>query len=315
MTNVSTVSRQATVPVPNAAGCRHAPVLNALTIDVEDYYQVSGFEGCVDRANWGEFESRVEASTGRILAALDRAGVRATFFVLGWVAEHRPALVRAVHAAGHEIGCHSHWHRLVYQQTPAAFREDLRRARDTLQDLTGAAVTAYRAPSFSITRRSLWALDVLIEEGFTVDSSIFPTHHDRYGLAGAPLRPHRIVRPAGTIVEFPMPVCRRLGYPLPVGGGGYFRLYPYAVTRLGLRAINADGRPFAAYLHPWEFDPDQPRLRPGLLRAFRHYVNLHRTGARLARLLQDFRLGTMSDALAALREGGDLETWDPTSAA
>jgi polysaccharide deacetylase family protein (PEP-CTERM system associated) len=306
---------QATVKVPGVSAPRHARPVNALTVDVEDYYHVSGFEGCVDRARWGEFESRIEASTGRVLDALARAGVRATFFVLGWVAEHHPAAVRAVHAAGHEVGCHSYWHRLVYDQTPAAFRADLRRARDTLQDLTGDAVTAYRAPSFSVTRRSLWALDVLIEEGFTLDSSIYPTHHDRYGLAGAPLRPHRIRRPAGTVVEFPLPVCRRLGYPLPVGGGGYFRLYPYAVTRLGLRAINAEGRPFAAYVHPWEFDPGQPRLKPGRLRAFRHYVNLHRTEARLARLLRDFRLGTISDALAALREGGELETWDLTSVA
>jgi len=310
---VSTTISQTTVTTRQRVGDRRAAVLNALTVDVEDYYHVSGFEGCVDRARWGEFESRIEASTGRILNALARAGVRATFFVLGWVAEHRPAVVRAIQEAGHEVGCHSYWHHLVYQQTPAAFREDLCRARNTLEDLTGAPVTAYRAPSFSVTRRSLWALDVLIEEGFLLDSSIYPTHHDRYGLAGAPLRPHRIVRPAGALVEFPMPVCRGLGYPLPVGGGGYFRLYPYALTRLGLRAINAEGRPFAAYVHPWEFDPDQPRLRPGWARAFRHYVNLRRTEGRLDRLLRDFPLGTISDALAALRRAGDLETWDLTS--
>jgi polysaccharide deacetylase family protein (PEP-CTERM system associated) len=310
---VSTTISQTTVTARQRVGDRRAAVLNALTVDVEDYYHVSGFEGCVDRARWGEFESRVEASTGRILDALARAGVRATFFVLGWVAEHRPAVVRAIQEAGHEVGCHSYWHRLVYQQTPAAFREDLCRARNILEDLTGAPVTAYRAPSFSVTRRSLWALDVLIEEGFLLDSSIYPTHHDRYGLAGAPLRPHRIVRPAGVLVEFPMPVYRGLGYPLPVGGGGYFRLYPYAVTRLGLRAINAEGRPFAAYVHPWEFDPDQPRLRPGWARAFRHYVNLRRTEGRLARLLHDFPLGTISEALAALRRRGNLETWDLTS--
>src|SRR5262249_9650874 len=161
------------------------------------------------------------------------------------------------------------------------FRDDLRRARDLLENLTGAAVRAYRAPSFSITRRSLWALDILIEEGFTTDSSIYPTHHDRYGIAGTPLSPHRIRRPAVETWRFPMPVSRRLGYPLPVGGGGYFRLYPYAFTRHALRAINREGRPFVVYLHPWELDPAQPRLNPGRVRAFRHYVNLHRTEERL----------------------------------
>jgi polysaccharide deacetylase family protein (PEP-CTERM system associated) len=305
---------QTTVPGRPHPSMRRAPVLNALTIDVEDYYHVCGFESIVDRAHWGDFESRIEFSTSKILDLLERTGVRATFFVLGWVAEHYPGLVRTIHAAGHEVGCHSYWHRLIYQQTPAEFRADLRRGRRVLEDATGTAVTAYRAPTFSITRRSLWALDALLEEGFVLDSSIFPTHHDRYGLAGAPLRPHRIVRPAGTLLEFPMPVYRGLGYPLPIGGGGYFRLYPYWLTRHGLAALNATGRPFAAYLHPWELDPAQPRLRPGRLRAFRHYVNLHRTEERLARLLRDFRLGTLSDALADLQSHGDLETWDPTAA-
>jgi polysaccharide deacetylase family protein (PEP-CTERM system associated) len=292
-----------------------APILNALTVDVEDYYHVAGFEGIVDRSRWGNFESRIEASTGKVLDVLERAGVRATFFVLGWVAEHYPGVVRTIHGAGHEVGCHSYWHRLIYSQTAADFRDDLRRGRDVLEDITGTPVTAYRAPTFSITRRSLWALDVLIEEDFTVDSSIFPTHHDRYGLAGAPLAPHRLACPAGTLVEFPMPVHAGLGYPLPVGGGGYFRLYPYALTRHLLRGINAAGRPFAAYLHPWELDPGQPRLRPGRLRAFRHYVNLHRTESRLRRLLDDFRLGTLSDALAKLRERDELPAWDLTSVA
>ncbi|HJT78402.1 MAG TPA: XrtA system polysaccharide deacetylase [Gemmataceae bacterium] len=293
---------------------RREPPLNALTVDVEDYYHVSGFEGRVRRADWDRFESRVVGSTGKILAALGAAGVRATFFVLGWVAEKHPGLVRAIAAAGHEVGCHSFWHRLVYEQTPAAFRADLRRGRAAVEDALGEPVTLYRAPSFSVTRRSLWALDVLLDEGFRVDSSIYPTLHDRYGLPGAPLRPHRIARPAGEIIEFPMAVYRGLGYPLPVGGGGYFRLYPYWCTRHGLRAINAEGRPFAAYLHPWELDPGQPRLAAPPLRAFRHYVNLRRTAPRLERLLRDFRLGTISDALAALRECGELETWDLAAA-
>jgi polysaccharide deacetylase family protein (PEP-CTERM system associated) len=286
-------------------------MLNALTIDVEDYYHVSGFECCVGRARWDDFEPRVEGSTRRLLDLLDEAGVRATFFVLGWVAERRPALVRAIRAAGHEVGCHSHLHRLVYEQTPAEFRADLRRARGVLQDTLGEPVTAYRAPSFSVTARSLWALDVLAEEGVRIDSSIYPTHHDRYGIPGTPLEPHALERAAGTLWEFPPPVWRVCGYPLPAGGGGYFRLYPYALTRHALRAINAAGRPFAVYLHPWEFDPDQPRLRPGRLAAFRHYVNLHRTGGRLVRLLRDFALDTLSAALDAWRPVGHVSNVPP----
>jgi polysaccharide deacetylase family protein (PEP-CTERM system associated) len=275
-------------------------MFNALTVDVEDYYHVSGFEAFIDRSEWENFPSRIATGTDRILAALERAGVRATFFVLGWVAEHQPAVVRSIQAEGHEIGCHSFWHRLVYQQTPAEFRADLRRARDVLQDVTGTAVTAYRAPSFSITPRSAWALDVLIEEGFTADSSVYPTRHDRYGWPGSPLRPYRIVRPSGALLEFPMPVYQRFGYPLPVGGGGYLRLYPYSLTRHSLRAINAEGRPFAVYVHPWELDPDQPRLRTSVLRGFRHYVNLHRTEERLTALLRDFRFGTLTEALGEM---------------
>jgi succinoglycan biosynthesis protein ExoA len=298
-----------------AATSKRAPLLNALTIDVEDYYHVSAFETCVKRSDWEHFESRVAGSTQRILDILDAVSVRATFFVLGWVAERHPELVRAIHAAGHEVGCHGYWHHLIYEQTPADFREDLCRARDAIQDVVGERVSAYRAPSFSITPRSLWALDILIEEGFTIDSSIYPTYHDRYGMAGTPLEPHRVERPAGEIWEFPLAVYRCLGYPLPIGGGGYFRLYPYAFTRHGLRAINAQGRPFVTYLHPWELDPEQPRLAPGRLKAARHYVNLQRTEARLGRLLRDFPLGTLSEALAQFDDRGTLTTHDLRRAA
>jgi succinoglycan biosynthesis protein ExoA len=298
-----------------AAPATGQPILNALTVDVEDYFQVSGFERVVDREQWDRFAPRVVANTERILALLDNAGVRATFFVLGWVAVRHPGLVRAIQNAGHEIGCHSYWHRLIYQQTPAEFREDLCLARDAIQDVTGTPVTAYRAPSFSITRQSLWALDILIEEGFQIDSSIYPTHHDRYGIAGAPAEPHWINRPAGQLWEFPMPIYRCLGYPLPVGGGGYFRLYPYALTRHGLRTVNAAGRPFVFYLHPWEVDPEQPRLPASRLRKFRHYVNLHRTETRLAQLLRDFRLGTLTDVTTMLHGRATTPTWDLAPAA
>ena len=289
---------------------RTATVLNALTIDVEDFYQVSAFEHCIDRARWHEHESRVAIGTHKILDILDRAGVRATFFVLGWVADRDPELVRSIRAAGHEIASHGYWHRLIYRQTPEEFRDDVRRSRDLLEDIVGESVTAYRAPSFSITRRNLWALDVLIEEGFRLDTSIYPTYHDRYGIAGAPLEPHEIVRPVGTIWEFPGTVWRGLGYPLPVGGGGYFRLYPYWLTRHCLGAVNRADRPFATYLHPWELDPEQPRMQGGQLRSFRHYVNLHCTAERLVRLLRDFPMGTLSEAFDRWWNKRTVETWD-----
>lgn len=292
------VARPESVPFPGTS------LVNALTVDVEEYFQVSGFEGHIPRSEWDQLESRVVEATQWVLDILGHAGVRGTFFVLGWVAERHPELVRAIHKDGHEIGSHGYEHRLIYEQTPRQFRSDVRLSREILQDILGEAVTAYRAPSFSITRESLWALDVLIEEGFAFDSSIYPTRHDRYGLPGAPLQPHCLHRPAGEIWEFPPPVWLVCGYPVPVGGGGYLRLYPYALTRGGLRAINAAGRPFAVYLHPWELDPDQPRFRPGRLRAFRHYVNLGKTARRLTRLLRDFRFGPLTESLVEWHDGG-----------
>jgi polysaccharide deacetylase family protein (PEP-CTERM system associated) len=297
--------RTMTLPLPAIVPLSLSPSpapLNALTVDVEDYYHVSGFDHMVSRTGWDDFAPRVVNSTQKILDILETADARATFFVLGWVAERRPRLVRAIRERGHEVGCHGHWHRLVYEQTPQQFRADLRRARSAIESAGGGLPTAYRAPSFSITSRSAWAFEVLAEEGLTLDSSVYPTHHDRYGLPGSPLGPHRLETASGGLWEFPPPVWRCLGYPLPVGGGGYFRLYPYALTRLALRRINGACRPFAAYLHPWELDPEQPRLRPGLARAFRHYVGLRRTEGRLRRLLRDFRLGTLSEALAAWQQ-------------
>ena len=282
-------------PAPSTSSA----LVNAITIDVEDYYHVTAFEKLAPPGTWDRFESRVVASTERVLRIFDDANVRGTFFVLGWVAERFPALVRTIHRAGHEVGCHSYWHRRIYTLTPEEFRADLCQARDVLQDILSERVTAFRAPTFSIVRESLWALDILIEEGFAIDSSIYPTRHDRYGIPGTTLEPYRVDRPRGSLVEFPAAVWQVLGYPLPVGGGGYFRLYPYALTRRGLRAVNAAGRPFTTYLHPWEFDPDQPRMPVGRLQRFRHYVNLPRTGERLARLLRDFRFGTMAEAVAA----------------
>jgi polysaccharide deacetylase family protein (PEP-CTERM system associated) len=272
-------------------------VLNALTFDIEDYFHVANFDSAIPRWQWDVLESRVEGSTHKILDTLDQAATKATFFVLGWVADRHPCLVRAIQAAGHEIACHGYGHCLIYRQTPAEFRQDLRKARGVLEDITGTKVTAYRAPCFSITPQSLWALDSLIEEGFQIDSSIYPTRHDRYGLPGFIAGPICLQRPVGAIWEFPLPTRQTLGFPLPVGGGGYLRLYPYTFTAGALHAINATGRPFVTYLHPWEFDPQQPRIAVGRLQAFRHYVNLDRTPVRLAALLRDFRFAPLSEAL------------------
>lgn len=273
-------------------------VLNAMTVDVEDYYQVSAFEGVVDRRDWDHLPSRVEASTYRLLELFDRWNVKCTFFVLGWVARRFPQLVCDIDAAGHEIGSHSFWHRLVYLMSREEFREDLRLSRDVLQDLVGKPITLYRAPSFSITRRSLWALEVLAEEGFTQDSSVVPAWHDRYGVPGAEPRIHQIRTAAGSITEFPPSVAHVCGLRLPISGGGYFRFYPWSMTRHLLRAVNRrEQRPFVFYMHPWEVDPDQPRLPGSLVSRFRHYVNLGSTKSRLESLLASFSFGKLSDSV------------------
>jgi polysaccharide deacetylase family protein (PEP-CTERM system associated) len=274
-------------------------LLNAFTVDVEDYYQVTAFEKDVDRTQWGHYDSRVVANTQRILRLLERHNIRATFFVLGWIGRHQPSLVREIHRAGHEIGSHSFWHRLVYQQSPGEFRQDLRESRDVLQDAIGEPVRAHRAPSFSITRQSLWALEILVEEGFLMDSSVFPIRHDRYGIPGANPGIHPVSTPSGTLWEFPMSVVPFAGFTMPVGGGGYFRLYPLRWTLHLLSRINqACNRAFAFYVHPWELDPQQPRLRAGSrLSRVRHYVNLASTEKKLDVLLQRFRFGRLCDCI------------------
>ena len=239
-------------------------MLNALTIDVEDYFQVSGFERHVDRRDWDRYESRVVPNTYRLLSLLEEQQTQGTFFVLGWVAERFPELVRDIHRAGHEIGSHSYWHRLIYQLTPDEFRADLVHSRDVLEQITGEPVTAYRAPSFSITKDSLWALEILVEEGFDSDSSIYPIYHDRYGIPDAQPALHRLATKAGELWEFPASVLRVGRMNLPISGGGYFRLYPLPFTIRALRKVNRQlQRPFVFYAHPWEIDPTQPRLRVG----------------------------------------------------
>jgi len=274
-------------------------MINAFTIDVEDYYQVSGFERAIDRSTWGSFESRVVSNTQRLLELLARHEVRGTFFVLGWIAERFPQLVRDIVTSGHEVGSHSHWHRLVYEMTPRSFRHDLQSSVQAIEDACGQRVVQYRAPSFSITRRSLWALEILAEEGLKIDSSVFPVHHDRYGIPGAKASIHEIATAAGALVEFPPSIIKYGRFAVPVGGGGYFRLYPYSLSKCLIARINAvEKRPFMFYCHPWEVDPQQPRLAAGSrLGRFRHYVNLASTAAKLDRLLSDFRFGAIGDVL------------------
>ena len=276
---------------------------NALTIDVEDYFQVTAFEGVVGRDDWPAYPSRVENNTRRVMDLLDEYGLKGTFFVLGWVARRFPQLVREIFTNGHEVASHGYDHALVYKLSPEEFRQDLRRAKATLEDVTNRPVLGYRAPSYSITAKSLWALDILIDEGFVYDSSIFPIHHDTYGIPGAQRFPHVIRRENGTILEFPLTTLhmslpgRRMA--LPIAGGGYLRLLPAGMIHWGMRRINVvEGQPAVLYFHPWEIDPDQPRIRACLRSRFRHYVNLDLTEDKLRVLFKGLEFGSMSDVLS-----------------
>ncbi len=294
-TNAAQAGTVATAAARPAAA--QPPVINAMTVDVEDYFHVSVFDGVVPRHSWDGLESRVCANTERLLGIFNETGVSATFFVLGWVAERFPGLVKAIAAEGHEVASHGHGHRLVYDLTRTAFRDDVRRSKDLLESATGKPVFGYRAPSYSVTSRSLWALDVLIEEGFRYDASIFPIYHDRYGIPGSPRHPYLLQREY-TLLEAPGSTVRLGPFNLPVAGGGYFRILPYAWTRWGIRRLNTVERaPAIFYLHPWEIDPDQPRLPASTLGRFRHYRNLSKTEGRLRALLGDFQFSTMVTVL------------------
>jgi len=273
-------------------------MLNAFSIDVEDYYQVTGFEHRVARSEWEHHESRVVKNTRLLLEILREHDVRGTFFVLGWVANRFPHLVEEICAGGHELGSHGYWHRMVHDLTPTEFRQDLQQSKEVLERISGQAVVAYRAPSFSITRRSLWALGILAEEGFQVDSSIFPVRHDRYGMPNAATGPHCFVLPQGRLLEFPPSVLPLGRYRLPVAGGGYFRLLPKSVTSHAVRRCNREKSPFMFYIHPWELDPHQPRVHGvGWKARARHYVNLHSTETKLRWLLKQASFGSMSAVL------------------
>jgi len=275
---------------------------NALTVDVEDYFHVAALAPNIHRDSWASRESRVVGNTQKLLAIFEQFDVRGTFFVLGWVAERHPQLVRDIAARGHEIACHGYSHRLVYEQSPEEFYAETLRAKNLLEEITGSAVVGYRAASYSIVRESLWALDILVELGFAYDSSIFPVRHDRYGIPNAERVPHRLATLKGkTIVEWPLATARILGCRLPVAGGGYFRLLPYWLSRWGLASINRrELQPFIFYLHPWEVDPEQPRVSASWLSRFRHYTNLGKCEERLRRLLGEFRFGGARDGLVQL---------------
>jgi len=270
------------------------PLVNGMSVDVEDWFQVSAFEGHIDREQWPQIAWRVEANMDRILALFDRHQVKATFFTLGMIAERFPQLVDRIVSGGHELASHGWSHVRVTQQQPEEFRQDVERTRKTLEDLGGVAVQGYRAASYSIGRDNLWALDVLAEAGYRYSSSIYPIHHDLYGM---PEAPRFAFRPRGDdgILEVPVTTVALGEHKFPCGGGGYFRLFPYALSRWFIRRVNQrDGESAVFYFHPWELDPQQPRQTDISVKTrVRHYLNLTRTEARLDRLLGDFRWDRM----------------------
>jgi len=274
-------------------------ISNYLTIDVEDYFQVAAFEDIIDPSNWDAMEQRVVRNTEKVLTLLADHQTKATFFIVGWIAERYPQLVKTIHNQGHRIGAHSYWHRKIYDLTPEQFRADTHKVKSILEDIVGEPVLGYRAPSYSITGKSLWALDILKELGFAYDSSIFPIHHDTYGIPDAPRFAYRH---ANGLLEYPISTALLLGRKIPVSGGGYFRLFPYWFTRHALQTINhKEAKPFIFYLHPWELDPEQPRMQQArFLSRFRHYNQLQQTQSRFERLLKDFHFQAIEAAATGL---------------
>ena len=276
-------------------------IQNALTVDVEDYFQVSAFAGNINQKDWDSHPLRVENNTHKLLDMFDEYQIKATFFILGWVAERHTELVHEIAKRGHEVACHGYSHQLVYNQSAEVFQEETVRAKNILEDIIQQPVRGYRAASYSITEKSKWALDILAESGFIYDSSIFPVRHDRYGMPDTPEHPYRLETPAGhSIIEFPLSTAKIINYRLPIAGGGYFRLYPYWLSKMGLQQINRQHKPFIFYLHPWEIDPEQPRIDASWFSRFRHYNNLDKCEARLRNLMTDFQFGTTWEVLNTL---------------
>lgn len=302
-------------------------IINFLTIDVEEWFHVHALSNVVNSEDWECFEPKIEKTTHKILDLLDstegplhsasKSKQRATFFILGWIAEHYPALVKEIYARGHEVACHGYAHQCLFNQTPKKFKEDTKKSRKILEDLVGDKIIGYRAPTFSMTQKTLWALNILKEEGYQYDSSVFPILHDYYGIASAPRFPFLWDLTKGnpqiknlkkfptdflsshaqcSLFEFPISSIRLLGQNLPVGGGGYFRLYPYFLTKAFFKKINKKNKPFTFYIHPWELDPDIPRIcKAKKLSQFRTYINLEKAENRFRRLLSEFHFSTISD--------------------
>jgi polysaccharide deacetylase family protein (PEP-CTERM system associated) len=277
-------------------------VTHVLSVDVEDYFQVEAFAGVVSRDAWPRFPCRVVDNCHRLLDIFDCYNVRATFFTLGWVADRFPALVREIAGRGHELACHSFWHRKVDSLTPAEFRADTRQACDAIAQAASVDVIGYRAPTWSISSRSPWAFEILREEGFVYDSSIYPIRHDLYGTPGASRYPYAHPCEEGRpLLEFPPATARVAGMTFPAAGGGYLRILPLAYTKWVFHQFERANQPLVLYLHPWEIDPEQPRLRGPLKSRFRHYTNLQRTEGRLRALLHQYRFAPFRDRLGEAR--------------
>ena len=298
-------------PLQNGNGRRRSTSTEAaaertvhhFTVDVEEYFQVVALSRVVERSRWESYESRVERSTDLILELLDQHDVRGTFFTLGWIAKRYPELVRRITENGHELASHGSDHRRVTELSPDEFRESVRSSKAILEDVGGESIRGYRAPSFSIIEGGEWALEILVEEGYSYDSSLFPIRRPGYGYPKAQRDPCTLETPAGPLGEFPLTTYRAAGLRLPAAGGAYFRLLPYALVASGLRQAERRGAPATFYLHPWEVDPDQPRQPVPPLTRIRHYGGLHRTLPRLERLLREFRFGPIATTLAGMRPG------------
>ena len=273
-------------------------MIHGLSFDIEEHFQVAAFDCVARRRHWENLESRVERNTHLILDLLEARGVHATMFVLGWVAERHKGLIRRIVESGHELASHGYAHELITGQTPQVFREDVHRAKAILEDIGGKPVLGYRAPTFSITRETEWALPILVEEGHQYDSSIMAFTHDRYGIPGATPIIHTISTEAGTIFEVPPSTYKWAGLTIPIAGGGYFRLIPYQLLKPLLQRVERQGHPLVMYLHPWELDPQQPRMRGSTVSQFRHYLNLEKVEYRFKQLLKDFSFGPIHQLLA-----------------
>lgn len=275
--------------------------LNAMTVDVEEYFTVQNLDGLIPRDRWPAQAMRADQQTRRLLDLYDTHGIKATFFTLGWVAERNRELVREIHDRGHEVAAHSYWHRLVFDMTPQEFREDLVRVRDLLQDIIGAKVTGYRAPTYSITEKSMWAHEILVEEGFEYSSSIFPITHDRYGIPSYDRFPKLLSIAGKPLWEFPLTTMRVGGKNLPVAGGGYLRLLPVRSVAAALAMVNnREHQPSILYLHPWEIDPEIPKFKQGFLRDKRGYIGLSTMMEKLDLLCKWFEFGTVASVLKGL---------------